>query len=157
MAQVSWQCAPLTRVLIFATASAAAAAAVAYGLCAAANVHSRCVPAPAMMSLPMRLVPFSALAEASEQGQKAACNKNVYCLLFSKKQVLSALLARVSVCLCVYFYCVFARLTLLDGMACGVKQCLRDGQGFTHSQPSHRDSSALGRFSGGVGGTSVWR
>jgi hypothetical protein len=49
------------------------------------------------------------------------------------------------------------RLALLDGMACGVKQCLRDGQGFTHSQPSHRDASALGRFSGGVGGTSVCR
>ena len=106
MAQVSWQCAPLTLVLIFATAFAAAAAAVAYGLCAAANVHSRCVPAPAMMSLPMRLVPFSALAEASEQGQKAACNKNVYCLLFSKKAGTKRL-ARVSVCLFVDFcHCV---------------------------------------------------
>ena len=54
-----------------------------------------------MMSLPLRLVSVLALAEASEQGRKAVCNKNVYCLLFSKKQVLSALLA----CLRVDFYC----------------------------------------------------
>lgn len=56
-----------------------------------------CAPAPSMMSLPVRLVSVLALAEASEQGRKAVCNKNVYCLLFSKKAGTKRL-ARVSAC-----------------------------------------------------------